>query len=135
MTTVSNGLVGPLALTGNLALNTAGIEEAMGDNNSITETLAIQVTPSGGNPFTVIQEDITIYNDLIVGAPSVPTPGVSYWTTVQSDARYPMVDPANGNFRFSGSNNIFQIVDSTGSRYRTVWFDTNGVLNAGPPVT
>jgi hypothetical protein len=96
MTTISTGLVGPLALTGNLALNTAGIEEAMGENNSITETFAVQVTPNLGSPFTALQEDITIYNDLISGAPSVPAPGVSYWTAVQSDARYLQIDPVEG---------------------------------------
>jgi hypothetical protein len=131
-TTVSSALVGPLALTGNLSLNTSAIEEAMGDNDSINEVFAIRVTPNGGSPFTVIQEPITINNDLIVGAPSVPAPGVSYWTAQQSDARYLQLDSPTGNFRLSGSNNIFQLIDSTGSRYRTVYFDPNGILIAGP---
>ncbi len=90
MTTISS-LVAPLTLTGNLSLNTAAIEEEMANNDSISPTFAIQVTPSGGQPFTVLQTGLTIQNDLIVGAPSIPTPGVSYYTTTQSDARYVLI--------------------------------------------
>lgn len=88
MTTLATGLVGPLALTGTLSLNTAGIEEAIGESASISQTFAIRVTPSGESPFTVLQDSITIFNDLIVGAPAVPTPTVTYYTEVESDARF-----------------------------------------------
>jgi hypothetical protein len=88
MTVVSSGLVGPVALIGTLALNTSGIEEAIGEQGSITQVFAIRVTPAGESPFTVIQESITINNDLIVGAPSAPAPGASYLTLGESDARY-----------------------------------------------
>ena len=91
MTTVATGLIGPLALTGTLSLNTAGVEEAIGEADSITQTFGIQVTPDGESPFTCLQDEITIYNDLIVGAPSVPTPTASYYTEAQSDARYPIL--------------------------------------------
>jgi len=78
----------PDVLTGNLSLDTASIEEVIGNLPSICTTLSIQVIPVGGEAFTVYQRNFTIENDLIDGAPSIPTPAVSYYTTVQSDARY-----------------------------------------------
>ena len=78
----------PDVLSGQLALNTAAIEEAMGSNASLGASISIKVVPAGGQAFTVYQNNFTIQNDLIDGAPSIPTPGVEYYTTVESDQRY-----------------------------------------------
>lgn len=84
--TESNTLVGPLALTGELSLNTGGIDEAIGILLSLDETFSIKVTPDGGGASTQLQTTCTIFNDLILGAPSVPTPGTTYYTQAQVNA-------------------------------------------------
>jgi hypothetical protein len=78
----------PDVLTGLLSLDTSSIEALMGNNDSICTTFSIKVVPVSGSPFTVFQNNFTIKNDLILGAPSIPPPNVSYYTTVESDARY-----------------------------------------------
>jgi len=131
MTTVATGLVGPLALIGTLSLNTAAIEEAIGETNSTSQTFAIQVTPSGGSPFTVLQEPITIYNDLIVGAPSVPAPGVSYYTTTESDARYLAGTGDGTGLHFPGTLSIASGKTLTASNTVTLAGTDGHTLNIG----
>lgn len=77
-TTSAAGLVGPLALTGNFSLATVGIEEAIGDSGSIQQTFEVKITPSGGQPQTVLQTPAIIANDLIPNAPAIPTPTTVY---------------------------------------------------------
>lgn len=78
----------PISLSGTLPLNTAGIENILQEQPSVELTFAIKVTPAGGQTFTAYQGPVVINNDLILGAPSAPTPGVEYYTTSQSDVRY-----------------------------------------------
>jgi len=131
MTTVASGLVGPLALTGSLSLNTAAIEEAIGETASITETFAIKVTPSGGNAFTCLQEQITIYNDLIVGAPSIPTPGVSYYTETEADALFLTFTGDGTGVMFPGLLSIASGKTLTASHTLTLTGTDGSTLNIG----
>lgn len=85
MTTVSS-LIAPLSLTGTIALNTGSLEELLGEAISINQTLEIQVTPSGGSSFTAAQGVVSIANDLIENAVSVPAGGPSYCTIAQVTA-------------------------------------------------
>jgi hypothetical protein len=88
LTASAGGLVGPFALVGTLSLATVGIEEAIGEMENIDQTFEIKLTPSGGDPQTVLQVPLSILNDLIPNAPAIPTPLPSYLTETQSDARY-----------------------------------------------
>lgn len=72
------GLTGPLMLTGTLSLATVGIEEAVGEAQSISQTFEVNITPSGGAPQTVLQTGVVIGNDLIPQAPASPTPTQVY---------------------------------------------------------
>lgn len=72
------GLTGPLMLTGTLSLATVGIEEAVGEAQSIQQTFEVNITPSGGAPQTVLQTSVVIGNDLIPNAPTTPTPTATY---------------------------------------------------------
>jgi hypothetical protein len=72
------GLTGPLMLTGTLSLATVGIEEAVGEAQSIQQTFEVNITPSGGAPQTVLQTPVVIGNDLIPQAPGTPTPTAVY---------------------------------------------------------
>jgi len=128
MTTVATGLVGPKALTGELSLNTAGIEEAIGEQGSISQTFEIKVTPNGENPFTVYQGSITINNDLIVGAPAIPAPGVSYYTSSQADARYVHALGANLSPLASITSGSLNLAHATNTTSGLVKLDSSGNL-------
>lgn len=77
-TTSAAGLIGPLALMGNFSLATVGIEEAIGESQSIQQTFEVKITPAGGAPQTVLQIPVLISNDLIPNAPAIPTPTAVY---------------------------------------------------------
>jgi len=78
----------PDVLTGTLSLDTSSLEALIGDKPTLCALLSIKVVPVSDSPFTVYQHNFTIQNDLILGAPSAPTPSVHYYTTAESDARY-----------------------------------------------
>lgn len=78
ITASATGLVGPLALVGTLSLATVGIEEAIGNSNSIQQTYEMRITPAGGSPQTILQVPASIFNDLIPNAPANPTPTQTY---------------------------------------------------------
>ncbi len=78
--------------SGALSLNTAGLVADMVKHGSLDLVFSVQVTPSGAQPFTVYQSPVTILSELVIGAPSVPSPSVSYYTSAQSDARYQQID-------------------------------------------
>lgn len=84
----AGGLISPKGKLASLALNTGGIEQAIGSATSISATFEIEITPSGSNRQTALQTTCSIVNDLIVGAPSIPTPGTTYYSTVESDQAY-----------------------------------------------
>lgn len=79
----ASGLIGPTALTADVALNTAGVDSLIGTSANASATLEIEVTPSGGSPTTYIQRTITLVNDLIDDSATVPTPTASYYTTAE----------------------------------------------------
>ncbi len=119
----------PDVLTGNLSLDTASIEEVMGNLPCISPTLSIQVIPVGGEAFTVYQRNFTIQNDLIDGAPSIPTPGVSYYTTVESDARYTR---QGINVQRNSTGNSAQHIVTTGAGANNILYlltNANGTIN------
>ncbi len=78
----------PDVLSGTLSLDTSSLELLMSDSPSLCSFFSIKVVPASGSPFTVFQTNFIVKNDLILGAPSAPTPSVHYYTTVESDARY-----------------------------------------------
>ena len=119
-------------LTGNLALDTGGIEQAMGMLSCIHPALSIQVTPASGEAFTVYQHSFTIHNDLIDGAPSIPTPGVAYYTTTQSDDRYLRNNIPDSNFRINSEGYLQIASDTIPTVWYDIWFDGNGNLASAP---
>jgi hypothetical protein len=83
LTADASGLIGPTALTADVALNTTGIDALIGTSANVSATLEIEVTPSGGSPTTYIQRSVTLVNDLIDDSATVPTPTSSYYTTAE----------------------------------------------------
>ena len=136
MTANAGGLVGPLMLQGSLSLATVGIEEAIGENPEITQTLEIRLTPAGGSHQTVLQVPVTILNDLIPNAPAIPTPVPSYLNETQSDARYVLLGSlgtasthAASDFDAAGSSATAQAAAEAASIPASA-LDTDGTLAA-----
>lgn len=136
ITSVATGLIAPKGKVATLALNTAGIESALGSSSTVGETLEIEVIPSGSNRMTVLQTTCTIANDLIEGAPAIPTPTTSYYSVTESENafvqnRYTFTGVTGG-----GSTNIDGLV-TTGRTvgqiiaYTTTTFTTLYQLKSG----
>ena len=87
VTASSAGLIGPVGVEGNLALNTAGIEQLLAGDASVDTKLEISTTISGA-PVTLIQTNVTIINDQIPNAPASGTGLPSYYTAAESDALF-----------------------------------------------
>jgi hypothetical protein len=105
ITANAGGLVGPLALTGTFSLATVGIEEAVGEAPSITQTFEMRITPAGGYSQTVLQIPISIFNDLIPNAPAIPTPTPTYYTTAQANATFFMLSNVDTDATMAADSN------------------------------
>ena len=87
MTASSAGLIGPVGVEGDLALNTAGIEQLLSGEASVDTTLEI-TAQIGGSPVTLLQSTVTIKNDQIPNAPASGTGLPSYYTAAEADALF-----------------------------------------------
>jgi len=127
ITASAAGLIGPLAMVGTLSLATVGIEEAIGETSSIARTFEIKLTPSGGNPQTVMQVPITIQNDLIPNAPAIPTPTAVYLTETVGDGRY--TQQANNGSDFAS------LVTTLGNLWKSLTTTAGALLYMGAAST
>lgn len=87
ITASAAGLIGPVGVEGDLALNTAGIEQLLDGEASIETKLEISASISG-NPVTLIQTNATLINDQIPNAPASGTSLPSYYTATEADALF-----------------------------------------------
>jgi hypothetical protein len=87
VTASAAGLIGPVGVEGDLALNTAGIEQLLDGEASIETKLEISAS-IGGNPVTLIQINATLINDQIPNAPASGTALPSYYTASEADALF-----------------------------------------------
>ena len=87
VTASAAGLIGPVGVEGDLALNTAGIEQLLDGDASIETKLEISASISG-NPVTLIQTNATLINDQIPNAPASGTALPSYYTAAEADALF-----------------------------------------------
>jgi len=87
VTASAAGLLGPVGVEGDLALNTAGIEQLLDGEASIETKLEISASISG-NPVTLIQTNATLINDQIPNAPASGTSLPSYYTVTEADALF-----------------------------------------------
>lgn len=87
VTASAAGLIGPVGVEGDLALNTAGIEQLLDGEASIETKLEISASISG-NPVTLIQTNATLINDQIPNAPASGTALPSYYTAAEADALF-----------------------------------------------
>lgn len=60
-----------------------------------------------------------------VSAESPPDPVSDYYTSTETDAKYPSKVPADGNYRFyeSGSSKVFQLYNATTGKYHDLWLE------------
>lgn len=87
VTASAAGLLGPVGVEGDLALNTAGIEQLLDGEASIETKLEISASIDG-NPVTLIQTNATLINDQIPNAPASGTALPSYYTASEADALF-----------------------------------------------
>lgn len=87
VTASAAGLIGPVGVEGEFALNTAGIEQLLDGAASIDTKLEISASISG-NPVTLIQTTATLINDQIPNAPASGTALPSYYTASEADALF-----------------------------------------------
>lgn len=109
MTSDASGLIGPTALSADVAFNTAGIDSLIGTAANVNSTLEIEVTPSGGAPTTYNQRIITLINDLIDDSATVPTPTASYYTTAEVLA---LIEGHASATTEAGKTNIGSVTDT-----------------------
>lgn len=81
------GLVGPQGVEGELSLNTAGIEQLLSGESSVSTLLEISASISGGFA-TLYQGTVTLKNDQIPNAPQSGTGLPTYYTAAESDALF-----------------------------------------------
>lgn len=98
LNSTQNPLVGPQGLSGFINYNTQGLYQYSLSQSGDYFTLKrqIQRTRATGEFSTIYIGTVRIYKDLIDAATAVPTPTASYFTSVQSDARY-LRSSANSN--------------------------------------
>jgi hypothetical protein len=87
ITASSAGLIGPVGVEGDLALSTAGIEQLLSGEASVSTFLEISAQISGA-PVTLLQTTVTLLNDQIPNAPATGTTLPAYYTTSEIDAGY-----------------------------------------------
>lgn len=87
ITASAAGLIGPIGVEGDLALNTAGIEQLLDGEASLDTKLEISATIDG-SPITLLQTTVSLVNDQIPNAPDTGTGLPSYYTAAEADARF-----------------------------------------------
>lgn len=74
--------------TGTLDLNTAGIQTLLNSAVSVSSYLEVEITDSLGKVRTYGQAKVTLRNQAISGASSVPTPTADYFTKTETNAKF-----------------------------------------------
>jgi hypothetical protein len=87
MTGTATGLIGPVGVEGALQLSTAGIEQLVDGETSVSTY--IEVTAQiDGSPTTLLQSQVTVKNDQIPSAPAAGAALVDYITSSEAAALY-----------------------------------------------
>jgi hypothetical protein len=92
-TIIDDNIISNAGFTGEVLLNTSGIQslldqfsESSGLRASVSAPIELEWTPTAGDPSTIYQGVIVVFDDLIEGAANVPTPRASYLTSAQVNA-------------------------------------------------
>ncbi|WP_395736269.1 hypothetical protein [Prosthecobacter sp.] len=87
ITASAAGLMGPVGVEGDLSLNTAGIEQLLSGEASVSTVLEISAQIAG-SPVTLLQTAVTLINDQIPNAPATGTGLPAYYTKTESDTKF-----------------------------------------------
>lgn len=107
--------------SGNLALNTAGINTMLGTASSTTGYFEIELG-FGGLYETVYQSAITLKAELIETGSTVPTPTDSYLTAVESAALFVS--------KVMGLGEAIYMPNAAGNFATKMWTDSDGTFRA-----
>ena len=97
MTGTATGLIGPVGVEGSLELSTAGIEQLVDGETSVSTYLEV-TAQIDGSPTTLLQSTVTVKNDQIPSAPAAGAALVTYITSSEAAALYAL----KGNVPDSG---------------------------------
>jgi hypothetical protein len=107
--------------TGDLALNTAGINTMLGSSAQVSGVFEIELG-IGGTYETIFQTTVTLKAELIESAATVPTPTETYLTASETEAQFVA--------KVMGNGEAIYIPNEAGDFATKLWTDSDGTFRA-----